>query len=583
MLAFAATASGQPAWPRPAKRPETPVACTNCAGHPAGGLTVGYRGPIVSFAGRFLDSSNVRDYQATFRTARAWSVTVNEKTNRIYFRIGSSVFAYDLATFFQRLEANEPLMYSTQFPVNPSNTRVGGTEVFLKWDEYFYPEYNKDAGWKTIKIDRQEFIESFDVDNEGYVYIPAEQLGWGIVKDSGARSGGLMVSQFQRFLTSGDPVPYRIVAVKASGNRMIAIVSGPTTDSDVWDVTNRTAPVKIADRMEAVRSFAKNSGGDVAAMVDWSSTLRIMTGDQLAASRTPAFQGHNYVRVTSDGTNFFALKITPQGGRIAVLIPSGSTYVELHTHPVDPTFQVTLDTKISYGGGYLFLAGADTSYVWDARLYQVNNLVPKLQPVLAHPTGTSYFKAYYAQSAGGYIAPAGPYINMVDGTAVQINGKTYLIVCAKGLGDVYQIGGAVSSPPQAAPPADEPANGCRRMDHTSWRIVYEGSTSRCLTGMPCFNGEQITYGAETPLNGVYDASCSLHTFTWTFPDGTTATGNPVAATFNGEGPVYVRVENAAGGSHDYMVYMSREITPPPAAPPADTPPPPPPGARRRAT
>ena len=439
IVTFTASSYGQPAWPQPAKRPETTVACPSCPGHAASGVTVGYEAPIVSFAGRFLDSVNVRDYQASFRTARAWSVTVNEKNSRIYFRIGSSVFAYDLATFFQRLESNEPLMEATRFPVQPANMRMGATEVFLKWDEYFYPEYNKATGWKTLKIDRQEFIESFDVDNEGYVYIPAEQLGWGIVKDSGARGGGLMVSQFQRFLTSGDPVPYRIVAVKASGDRMIAIVSGPTTGSDVWDVTDRKSPVKIGERAEAVRSWAKSAEGDIAAMVDWSSTLRIVNGDQLASNETPLFQGNNYLRVASDGTNFFALKSTALGGRIAVIVPSGNGYVEVNTYPVDPTFQVTLDTRMNYGGGYLFLAGADTSYVWDARLYQVNNLEPKLLPLLAHPTGRSYFKSYYAQSTVDYVAPGGPYINIVDGTAVQFKGKTYLIVCAKGLGDVYEL------------------------------------------------------------------------------------------------------------------------------------------------
>src|SRR5713226_3034386 len=106
-------------WPLPAKTPNTEVACTPC---PDGrnGVTVGYSSPISIFTGRFLDSQITQDLQQPFRTARAKQVILAPERNRIYLMIGSAVAAYDINTFFTRLEAGEAMIPVTMVPVKPA-------------------------------------------------------------------------------------------------------------------------------------------------------------------------------------------------------------------------------------------------------------------------------------------------------------------------------------------------------------------------------------------------------------------------------------------------------------------------------
>src|SRR5712691_13205347 len=143
LLPFAASIFAQ-GWPVPAKTPETPVSCSTCTGR-TNLKTVGYKLPLSTFTGRFLDSSNTGGWFAPFRTARADEVLVMPALNRIYFRIGDgSIGAYSLSAFFSRLEASEPLV----FAFGPTSADRGGDpELFLRWDEWINPE--RGAGWQT--------------------------------------------------------------------------------------------------------------------------------------------------------------------------------------------------------------------------------------------------------------------------------------------------------------------------------------------------------------------------------------------------------------------------------------------------
>src|SRR4051794_27663326 len=60
--------------------------------------------PLTAYAGRFLDSSEVRDWQAPIRTLRADVVKVAPEHDRIFIKAGGGVFgAYKLSTFVSRL------------------------------------------------------------------------------------------------------------------------------------------------------------------------------------------------------------------------------------------------------------------------------------------------------------------------------------------------------------------------------------------------------------------------------------------------------------------------------------------------
>ena len=77
-------------WARPAKTQNTDVVCATCPGTYKGKLTIGYGAPMKTFTGRFLDSHNTRDYQQTFRTARATYTGVAPERKRLKKPRGSS-------------------------------------------------------------------------------------------------------------------------------------------------------------------------------------------------------------------------------------------------------------------------------------------------------------------------------------------------------------------------------------------------------------------------------------------------------------------------------------------------------------
>ncbi len=437
LLAIAASGYAQ-GWALPAKTPETPVACTGCPNAGVNSLTVGYKTPVATFTGRYLDSSNTSEWFKPFRTARAKFVLTMPALDRIYFRYGDgSVASYKLSNFFTRLEANEKLAYWAPDGMI-YRTQSGGTpEVWLKWDTWFNPELG--SGWKTNTVDGSLRMTFFDVDDKGYVYIASTLYGWGIVKDEFGTLGGVMTTQVQKYPAAKTDSAPNMIAVVKGATRYYAILGR----QDMWDVTDRKNPVKLTtSSVPALYHFAKSAGADRIAIIDDTSTLTINTADGLATGATPLFTASGFQDVTSDGTNFFALRY-PSG--IVPIVPSGNTYVTQAGTAVDPKFGGA--STIKYGDGYLVLNGSDNGGAWDARVYKVGaNLA--ITPILveaspADSTYPSYFRNYYGiPPANNYVVPG--YINMLDGTVVKLNGRTYLIICAKGLGDVYELSGGDS-------------------------------------------------------------------------------------------------------------------------------------------
>jgi hypothetical protein len=471
LLAVSASGYGQ-GWAVPATTPDTPVPCTGCPNVDPNSLTVGYKAPIVTFTGRYLDSSNTSEWFRPFRTARAKFVLSMPALDRIYFRYGDgSIASYKLSTFFTRLESGEPLVYAIA-PIG-AEIRSGNPEVWLRWDTWFNPEISV---WQTVNIDGSLRMTFFDVDDLGYVYVASTIYGWGIVKDDFTTFGVTMRSMVQKFPSArGDSAPSMIAVVKGA-TRYYAILGR----LDMWDATNRENPVKLATtNVPGLKHFAKNAAGDRIAIIDDFGNLVINTGDGFASGTLPLFNGGGYGDVTSDGTNFFALKY-PAG--IVVLVPSGDGYVEQPGTSVDPTFS---PGTLKYGDGYLVSAGADIGGSWDARVFKVGpDLVPTPLVINAGPGDSQYpsfFRNYYGVSPNvNYVTPG--YINMLDGTVVQSAGKTYLIICAKGIGDVYRL----PDPIPVLPPTNVTATPIDSTSvHISWTAdagaasyhVYRGERS----------------------------------------------------------------------------------------------------------
>src|SRR5438552_3404104 len=145
-------------WPFPANTPGVEVACANCPGTEKGKLTAAYRDPISGFTGRWIDSTEVIDFQGGFRTGRAYHTAYSPQKDRIYMEIGSAMGVYSRSTFFSRLEAREPLTAVTQLGFSGiASTHAQDPELILRWDQWFYAESGL-SNWKTVIIDGQDRI-----------------------------------------------------------------------------------------------------------------------------------------------------------------------------------------------------------------------------------------------------------------------------------------------------------------------------------------------------------------------------------------------------------------------------------------
>jgi hypothetical protein len=181
----------------------------------------------------------------------------------------------------------------------------------------------------------------------------------------------------------------------------------------------------------------------------------IYTGDGLANGSGPLFSSDvGYINVTGDGTNFYGVRASASGLEVAVIALSASGYSVQGSYPLGTGWSDL--RSIHYGDGYIVLCGAlDGS--WDLRLLKVGaNLALTAITIDASPANSaypSYFRNYYGSAPQGYVTPG--YVNMQDGTVYAApSGKTYLIVCAKGIGDVYEI---TSGPlPTPIPPHIDP-------------------------------------------------------------------------------------------------------------------------------
>jgi PKD repeat protein len=507
LLAVGATSFAQ-GWAVPAKTPDTPVSCGACPGVDPASMTIGYHAPISTFTGRFLDSTNTSEWFAPFRTARAYMVLVRPDIDRIYFRYGNgSVAAYSLSRFFTRLEGGEALL----FPISPRPANRGSSpEVFLNWDDWFNPEISQ---WNVFNIDGGTRMTGFDVDDKGYVYVASTIFGWGIVKDSLA-AGGRMQSVTQMCSKCGqtspptyghfnDATPGSIISLKGA-TRYYAFINAKT--QPYWDVTDRANPVKLPVSVPNFTHFAKTTAGDRVALVDEFGNLVIYTADGLATGAGPLFTDAGYEYVSGDGTNFYGLKDTSSGRMIVAVAPSGtSTYAIQASTPLQSNMLVS---NFHYGDGYVVLTGSDEGGGWDLRLYKMGAnfsatliQIPGFPSNAVNQTYPGYFRNYYgAAPPGVYVKPA--YVNMWDGTVYKApSGKVYLIACAGGLGDVYELAGGDT----IAPSNDGRAGRTNVNAPVSTKIVY---------------GDPVQFTAKT-------TSATIQSVAWNF-------GNPEAGTTNSQ-------------------------------------------------
>ncbi len=446
LILMAAPPSWAQLWPLPANQPNTIVVCSRCPDAKANKPTWPWSAPISAFTGRYLDSTYTNEYQQTFRTGRARGILPSFVTNpnRLYLQIGSAVGAYNMDSFFTRLENREPLWPSSQVPVSPSNMHDTGPELFLKWDEFFYAE-NTGSGWQTMTIDGQDRLGGIDVDDRGNVYLAYSIFGWGIVQD-GMSTGGPLMRRRYSWLPTGVPGDIgsagHIILVRSSSGDYYVVVSGGSQFQNVWKVTNPDAPqrqqnIPIANYLDSVRTSDRVAIRGIGA----GPGVSIYSNDGLLAGAAPLLAytppaGASVKSVTTDGTNFYVINSdSSYQPSIITLFPLDASKLSYGQRsfrvPLGPN-DIGMDPMIMrYGDGYIALVTNVLSIGVDLRLFRVN-----ADQFIEVPLN-QYFNRYYGNPSGGYVIPPSPFYYTV--LPVKRGTKLYLVLANNSIGDVYQL------------------------------------------------------------------------------------------------------------------------------------------------
>jgi hypothetical protein len=529
----------------------------------------GFGAPIKRFTGRYVDSVSVPDYQCGFRTAHSSAIRVSADKKRIYFQMGSGVVAYDAVSFLTQ-KLGQPLVPITNLRgalgINYSVRFCGKwIENYLPWDKFSYFE-SPLSGFRYLdsRMDGQERLLGYDIDDRGNIYSATMVYGWGIAHDDGGADGALMtfVSQVDAYNPEIKDLlsVTSIFAVKANPHYYALVGGQLQRQTGVWEVTNAAKPVFLGIKdIPLPARITQNKPGDRLAMVQYaggegSMELRIYTADGYVNGEKPIFRaapeaGRTFgFGVATDGVNFYAAETGPNLPlRFHILTPKGLTYVDF---PVQ-TAEVFNVGYLDYGSGFL---SASEYYGRGVRLFRVAS------PTSIQNAGGDVLKDYYASKRPEKVS-------IVEALPYALpDGKPYLIVSAYALGDVYQLNASTGAPDASVPPAPaSPASpappppvtpvatkppspaapSCSAVPtNENVSMYYAGATSKCARFSACAPEEPIGFHVSGGLVGYpFDEACD--TYSWDWGEGS----GPV---FAGRNPVHV----FAGGKSSYNVTMT---------------------------
>ena len=497
-------------WVHPARTPNTDVKCTGCAGRADGQMTPGYPASLGTYVGRYLDSSPSNDCQQPIRTYRAMSVlpkpALNAPHGRLYFQIGSSVQAFDIDNFFQRVARGEALAN------NPGSVQCRPqiiNDMALSYDSWFYAE-SQGSGWDVSSGgDGQTRLYWLDVDDQGYVYLATKWYRWGIAKDDMARGGSNMSFVSQPAPTNDDVIQAMVVSLKtANGAYYAAIGDRISSKMNLYDVTDRSNPQKLANLTKSIYQYAKNGDGSAIGIATVDGHFEIYRTDTFVANGAPLVNdagaaGGTVHGVASDGVNFYVASDAGSGLVISTYAPNGSGYRKVRDFSTPRATLVTESLK--WGDGYLVQAGiTDGSY--ELRLFKASvNDVSEVDVSIPSANGyrAYYFKNYYVINTSGrtgYVG-AGLFGQFHDSGVVKYNGHTYLIVTAFGLGDVYELPGAdslsIQSPGSVGTPNPNRPAGSAAGPFYGDPIGFTATTASAATNIQWnFGNSEAVAGAD---------------------------------------------------------------------------------------
>lgn len=426
-------------WSLPGKG--TPANCAACPGAAKGKPTVPFSDPLVRHVARFVDSAGVGNSQNEgMRTLRAREIRVFPAQNRILVQMGETVSIYRLDTFFgSRLttgfvEANKAFQISVY---NPWRRIGSGLEKVSTPDQYFYAEA-KDSGWPIGAQDTQKMLEDWDYDDRGYIYAESRFFGWGVSRDEGKtdRTHVTKVAYWQSSWANQDTC---VISIKTAGKYYVAHANSRALE--IFDVTTPTAlgndnkPPLVRKVDDGMMFWAKHDGSQRVAIAD-TSKVRIYSYAGFISGDAPlaTYNSTKIGDVTFDENG--RLYIIERGSKIVRFDPSGSGFSKQEFPNSYGGASLQTGHSVNASGGYLAIIGTNTALKTDLYLYKVDGGGLQLLN-LNNFVSEYYFNAPTGYAAMNLMVPS--YAEPRDAEIVEQGNKTYLIVSAGGLGDVYEL------------------------------------------------------------------------------------------------------------------------------------------------
>ena len=435
----------------PGKKNQSVVKCTGCGGANEGKPTYPYSDPLVNFVGRYVDSTDINNYQNIgIRTIRANKVRVSPDGQRLYLGLGEAVGGYNLAKFFSTT-LKQPLSSGTVLPLGQDAGWGYRPEIekVQKVDSLFYAE-SPFSGWTISVLDTQRMLLDYDSDDRGYVYATTLHFGWGISKDA---QDGTHVKYVANIRNTN---PSAIFGIKSGGQYyVIPSDSGQGTESlEIYEfdapatlpppggscncvtkVRTRTGPqhgiLEWAKHEQSQRLAVVNSDGHVR-VYDYAGFI---SGAAPLADIAPATR-RSLVDVTIDETGRVWIAEDGEPNKANVihrLIPSGNGYTQATLTPYSGPFS---PTRLHSAGGYIAVIGRDATGK-DLALLKLDGNTPK--PLDTDHFFQKYYDFFSSIKPAGHATPEWRYTSPTDVGIVESGNKTYLIAAFGGLGDVFEI------------------------------------------------------------------------------------------------------------------------------------------------
>ena len=486
-------------WPKPAKEPNKELVCDtqSCGSSQRGKKLVGYPLPLSTFVGRYADSVTQREIFYPFDTGRAKWLWAAPDRRRIYTVIGSSLFAYDIDTFFTRLAAGEDMVEISQASAMHYDSRYPtGIERVLNNDRMFYPE----GDWGSRGGDGPDRLFVIDWDDRGYVYLPCGALGWGITQDPGGTNDHEMQTVYQ----TPDFGAGTALSVKSGGAYYLLL----TDSMEIYRYNVNTPSSPQGGKWTngpAFEQSAKSSDGSRIALRT-AGTIKIYSNDSLVTTANPiATFSNKYTGIATDGTNFYgAGKNSNDFVVITVFTPNGNggytatPYTMGFKSDAGDNVQIYMSSE---SGGYLTVNAAERAYsgASNARLLKIVNGVPQEAPL------NGYVALFYGSNSqpAGYTFP--DYSRLYGAQVIKRGNKYYFVVSSNSLGDVYELRGS---------------------DSITASVKKAGKTQNGNSQAPANSGP--FYGDEITFTSAFSGAVAP-SVTWDFGDSSLTTITPGTA------------------------------------------------------